>query len=94
MHRLPDCLVLPGAHESWGLVVNEAMATGLPAVVSDRVGCAPDLVSPGETGEVYRAGDSDELTQALERVRRTAHVRKNRTALFRHLLPRLAGHST
>jgi glycosyltransferase involved in cell wall biosynthesis len=69
VYAAADCLVLPSAHESWGLVVNEAMATGLPAVVTDRVGCAPDLVSPGQTGEVYRAGDSAELAQALERVR-------------------------
>src|SRR5262249_10363056 len=38
-----DCLVLPSVRESWGLVVNEALATGLPAVVSEAVGCAPDL---------------------------------------------------
>ena len=59
--------------ESWGLVVNEAMATGLPAVVSDRVGCAPDLVSPGETGEVLRAGDrrgSGARARARARARR------------------------
>jgi glycosyltransferase involved in cell wall biosynthesis len=45
------------------------MATGLPAVVSDRVGCAPDLVVPGETGEIHRAGDAGDLRLALERVR-------------------------
>jgi len=64
-----DCLVLPSLRESWGLVVNEAMATGLPAVVSDTVGCAPDLIEPGETGEVFRCGDVDDLAAALERVR-------------------------
>jgi glycosyltransferase involved in cell wall biosynthesis len=69
VYAAADCLVLPSAHESWGLVVNEAMATGLPAVVTDRVGCAPDLVIPGETGEVYRAGEPADLAQALERVR-------------------------
>ena len=64
-----DCLVLPSATESWGLVVNEAMATGLPAVVSDRVGCAPDLVVEGETGSVAPLGDVSALGAALERVR-------------------------
>jgi glycosyltransferase involved in cell wall biosynthesis len=64
-----DCLVLPSDRESWGLVVNEGMATGLPAVVADRVGCAPDLIVPGETGEVFRAGDVDDLSAALCRVR-------------------------
>jgi len=39
-----DCLVLPsGYNETWGLVVNEAMASGLPCIISDRCGCAPDL---------------------------------------------------
>ena len=43
-----DCLVLPSGFESWGLVVNEAMATGLPVVAADRVGCAPDLILPAK----------------------------------------------
>lgn len=39
-----DVLVLPSDyHETWGLVVNEAMASGLPCIISDRCGCAPDL---------------------------------------------------
>jgi glycosyltransferase involved in cell wall biosynthesis len=64
-----DCLVLPSSRESWGLVVNEALATGLPVVVSDAAGCAPDLVVPGETGDTFRAGDVEDLVSALERVR-------------------------
>ena len=65
-----DCLALPSDWgETWGLVVNEALATGLPCVVSDRVGCAPDLVTPGETGEVFPATDAAALADALTRVR-------------------------
>ncbi|MGC1272189.1 MAG: glycosyltransferase family 4 protein [Planctomycetaceae bacterium] len=64
-----DCLVLPSQRETWGLVVNEALATGLPCVVSDAVGCAPDLISPGETGETFPVGDVDALAAALDRVR-------------------------
>jgi glycosyltransferase involved in cell wall biosynthesis len=53
-----DCLVLPSdAGETWGLVVNEAMACGLPAIVSDLVGCAADLVVFGQTGETFAFGD-------------------------------------
>jgi glycosyltransferase involved in cell wall biosynthesis len=40
----PPTLVVPSASETWGLVVNEAMACGLPAIVSSAVGCATDLV--------------------------------------------------
>jgi glycosyltransferase involved in cell wall biosynthesis len=69
VYAAADCLVLPNVRETWGLVVNEAMATGLPAVVSDGAGCAPDLIVPGETGEIFRAGDVGDLVEALQRMR-------------------------
>jgi glycosyltransferase involved in cell wall biosynthesis len=61
-----DCLVLPSDHgETWGLVVNEAMACGLPAIVSDQVGCGPDLIVAGETGAVFPMGDVAALANRL-----------------------------
>jgi glycosyltransferase involved in cell wall biosynthesis len=51
--------------ETWGLVVNEAMVCGLPAIVSDRVGCGPDLVEPGVTGAVFPFGDIPALARQL-----------------------------
>ena len=61
-----DFIVLPSdGRETWGLVVNEAMAAGLPAIVSDEVGCGPDLVTPGETGWVFRTGDSMALADRM-----------------------------
>ncbi len=61
-----DCLVLPSdAGETWGLVVNEAMATGLPAIVSDAIGSANDLVLDGETGWVFPLGDVERLAGAM-----------------------------
>jgi glycosyltransferase involved in cell wall biosynthesis len=66
-YHAADLLVLPSRYESWGLVVNEALHHGLPCVVSDQVGCAPDLVEPGRTGEVFPAGDVEALRQALGR---------------------------
>lgn len=61
-----DCLVLPSDYgETWGLVVNEAMVHGLPAIVSDRVGCGPDLVEDGVTGRVFPCGDVGALARAL-----------------------------
>ena len=47
-----------------------ALHHGLPCVVSDRVGSAPDLVKPGETGEVFPSDDSDGLTAAIVRAAR------------------------
>jgi glycosyltransferase involved in cell wall biosynthesis len=61
-----DCLVLPSdTGETWGLVVNEAMACGIPAIVSDQVGCGPDLVSDGVTGATFPMGDVDALAKRL-----------------------------
>ena len=70
-----DCLVVPSASESWGLVVNEAMAAGRPVIVSDRVGCAPDLVIEGETGFSYAMGDVAALTDRMLTLRRTIRER-------------------
>jgi len=62
-----DCLVLPSdAGETWGLVVNEAMACGVPALVSDQVGCAEDLVSGQATGSVFPCTDVAALAQQIQ----------------------------
>lgn len=67
-----DCLVLPSdGRETWGLVVNEAMAAGLPAIVSDEVGCAPDLVIDGRTGFTFPVGDVEALTERMGAMSRT-----------------------
>ncbi len=55
---LSNVLVLPSISEPWGLVVNEAMACGLPVIVSNRCGCVPDLVHDGENGFVFDPGRS------------------------------------
>jgi glycosyltransferase involved in cell wall biosynthesis len=61
-----DCLVLPSDYgETWGLVVNEAMVCGCPALVSDRVGCGPDLVIEGQTGAVFPFADVPALAEKL-----------------------------
>ena len=61
-----DVLVLPSdGRETWGLVVNEAMACGRPAIVSDAVGCGPDLVLAGRTGDRFPLGDIGALAELL-----------------------------
>ncbi len=68
-YALADLLVLPSdGGETWGLVVNEAMACGTPAVVSDAVGCGPDLVEPSATGLTYPLGDARALAGAVVRM--------------------------
>jgi glycosyltransferase involved in cell wall biosynthesis len=66
-YHAADLLVLPSHSETWGLVVNEALHHGVPCVVSERVGCAPDLVAPAVTGEVSETGSTPSLTAALLR---------------------------
>lgn len=63
-----DLVVLPskGAHESWGLVVNEAMSLSKGVIVSDETGCAADLVRSGENGFVFQAGNVSHLTDVLK----------------------------
>ena len=61
-----DVLVLPASYETWGLVVNEAMCCGLPAIVSDAVGCAADLVDEGRTGAIFPTGDVAALAGKID----------------------------
>lgn len=69
VYRMGDVFVLPSSTETWGLAVNEAFACSRPAVVSDRVGCAPDLVKCGETGFVFECGNAQDLAEKLKRFR-------------------------
>lgn len=66
-YLLADLFVLPsrGHYETWGLAVNEAMHMGVPALVSDRVGCQHDLVTDGETGWAFQADDNVSLETKL-----------------------------
>jgi glycosyltransferase involved in cell wall biosynthesis len=67
-YHAADLLVLPSeSGETWGVVVNEALHHGLPCVVSDAVGSAPDLMDHGVTGEVFESGSVRSLASALER---------------------------
>lgn len=72
--RVPQYLGLASAFvhasttEQWGLVVNEAMAAGLPVIVSKRCGCAPDLVHPNDNGHTFDPLDVEQLARLLGEV--------------------------
>lgn len=70
VYACTDCLVLPSMAEPRGLVVNEAMACGLPVIVSDRTGVwgPGDIVREGESGFVYPCGDVSALAGAVRRL--------------------------
>lgn len=64
-YGLAGAFVHASTREEWGLVVNEAMAAGLPVLVSERCGCAPDLVVEGETGYTFDPHDTQGLATHL-----------------------------
>jgi glycosyltransferase involved in cell wall biosynthesis len=64
-YAVADALVLSSETETWGLVVNEAMASGLPCIVSDRVGCGPDVIDRDVTGDIYPMGDVQVLSARM-----------------------------
>ncbi len=67
VYGLGNILVLPsnGPGETWGLAVNEAMCCGLPVIVSDKVGCARNLIDEGETGYIFSLDNPEKLGEAM-----------------------------
>jgi glycosyltransferase involved in cell wall biosynthesis len=67
VYRLGNVFVLPsqGPGETWGLALNEAMATGRPIIASSKVGGARDLIQPETTGWIFESGDLNALEQVL-----------------------------
>jgi glycosyltransferase involved in cell wall biosynthesis len=63
MYALADIFVLPSLEETWGLVVNEAMACGLPVIASDCVGSSVDLVREGQNGFIVPAADAASIAE-------------------------------
>jgi glycosyltransferase involved in cell wall biosynthesis len=60
-----DVFVLPSRYDGWGVVVNQALGAGLPILVSDQVGAGYDLVTAGENGDIFRAGDVPDLADKM-----------------------------
>lgn len=67
-YDLSDAFVLPSEYEPWGLVVNEVMNAGKPVIVSDQVGCGPDLVKDGRNGFIFPVGDIKTLSYRLHQL--------------------------
>jgi len=65
-YAMSDVFVLPSTYEPRGAVINEAMACGLPVVVTDRCGSLGDIVVEGDNAFVYPAGDDAALAHALD----------------------------
>jgi glycosyltransferase involved in cell wall biosynthesis len=65
-YAIADLVVLPSYSETWGLAINEAMCMARPAIVSNHVGCAQDLIKPGVNGLIFPAGDTNALADCLQ----------------------------
>jgi glycosyltransferase involved in cell wall biosynthesis len=70
VYHLADMLALPsqGPGETWGLVINEAMACGKAVLVSSRAGCAPDLVEHNKNGHIFEFNKLDQCTDLLKKM--------------------------
>lgn len=64
-YALADALILPTYTDTWGLVVNEGMACGLPIILSRAAGCGADLVTEGENGRIIPPKDVEALASAM-----------------------------
>lgn len=91
-YGLARAFVLPSFSDQWGLVVNEAMAAGLPVLVSDRCGCADDLIEGGVNGYAFDPADREDLVRRLVEIsaatpeRLEAMGRRSRAIIARYSL--------
>ena len=69
-YRQASALVLASLSDQWGLVVNEAIAAGLPVLVSSGCGCAADLIEPGVSGLSFDPANSQQLSDQLHAMER------------------------
>ena len=91
VYRMADVFVLPskGPGETWGLAVNEAMASGRPVIVSNKCGSASELIEEGINGYKFEAGNESSLLQSMENMLEQnlslmGNVSKNKIAHFNH----------
>ncbi|MFY9558896.1 MAG: glycosyltransferase family 4 protein [Terriglobales bacterium] len=67
-YALAEALVFPTLSDPWGLVVNEAMACGLPVIATSVAGCVADMLRDGENGYVVRPGDPEGLSRTMRKL--------------------------
>ncbi len=73
-YKISNFLILPSFYETWGLVVNEAMAMGKPVITSNNCGCANDLVLNGKNGYIFKKGNSKELSKLIIKILRNKEI--------------------
>jgi glycosyltransferase involved in cell wall biosynthesis len=73
-YSVSDVFILCSQKETWGLVVNEAMCHALPVILSDKVGCVPDLVSESN-GFVYPCGNVELLAECIQKISNNKYLK-------------------
>lgn len=85
-YAMADVFVLPSTYEPRGAVINEAMACGLPVVVTDRCGSIGDIVLAGDNAFVYPAGDAEALAKILDRLTEDEALRARMAGRSREII--------
>ena len=85
---ISDVAIVPSELDSWGLVVNEAMAAGLPVIATDRIGAVDDMVIDGDTGIIVPAGNSNKLQEAMCCLARDSQLRQRMGSAALELIQR------
>ena len=81
LYKAADLFVLPTREDIWGLVINEALAYGLPTITTDRCVAGLELIEDGVNGYVVPVGDADALAEKIQRVLASDREAMGRAAL-------------
>lgn len=76
-YAMSDLFVLPSVQEVWGLVLNEAMASGLPVITTNKVGASVDLIKNGENGYVVEPSNTEQLYEAMKKILSDPKIRES-----------------
>ena len=68
IYQSHDVFILSSYSEVWGLVVEEALNNGLPVIVSDKVGCADEIIQNGENGYTFKSNDTESLIACINKM--------------------------
>jgi len=85
-YALAEMFILPTHTDTWGLVVNEAMACGLPVIVSSAAGCVADLVKDGWNGFVVEPGQASQVSLAISRLAHDSELRRTMGSRSREII--------
>ena len=75
-YSISNCLVLSSKYETWGLVLNEAMSSGLPCIATKSSGAVQDLIRHGSNGYIYNSGSVEELAMNMLKISNNSNFKR------------------